>query len=60
MVYLVYAVAWIATSFGACTGLYFTHSAWCLWAFLFPACISLTHKSKDDENEGEEESDGEE
>lgn len=27
--------AWIATSIGVVAGIYFTKSAWCLWAFLF-------------------------
>lgn len=47
MVYLAYAAAVIA-------GMYFTHSPWCLWALVFPACIKLTHHFKDDEDNEEE------
>lgn len=29
-------VAWVATSIAVCVAVYYTHSAWCLWAFLLP------------------------
>lgn len=55
MIYLAYAMAWISTSVAVIAGIYFTHSAWCLWAFILPACVELTHKSKDDEESEEKE-----
>lgn len=57
MIYLAYAAAWISTSLGVCAGLYFTHSPWCLWAFLFSSSISLTHKpnGNEDKESGTEE-----
>lgn len=50
MIYFVYAMAWISTSAAVIAGMYFTKSAWCLWAFVLPACIELTHKPKDEES----------
>lgn len=55
MAYFAYATAWISTSVAAIAGMYFTKSAWCLWAFVLPACIKLTHKSEDKEEGGDEE-----
>lgn len=48
MIYFAYAMAWISTSVAVIAGMYFTHSAWCLWAFILPACTELNHKDKDD------------
>ncbi len=59
MVYLAYAAAWISAAAAVIAGMYFTHSPWCLWALLFPACIKLEHHFKDDESD-EEESEGNE
>lgn len=53
MIYLAYVVAWISTSAAVIAGMYFTHSAWCLWAFILPACIKLTRSHKDNEESGE-------
>lgn len=50
MVYLAYAMAWISTSAAVIAGMYFTKSAWCLWAFVLPACIELKHKPKGKES----------
>lgn len=52
MIYFAYAMAWISTSVAVVAGMYFTKSAWCLWAFVLPACIELTHKPKDKEEGG--------
>lgn len=52
MIYLAYSMAWISTSVAVIAGMYFTKSAWCLWAFILPACIELTHKNKDEEESG--------
>ena len=50
MIYFAYAMAWISTSAAVIAGMYFTKSAWCLWAFALPACIELTCKPKDEES----------
>jgi len=42
MAYLAYGLAWVATSAGVCLAIYFTHSLWPLFAFIFPGSISLT------------------
>lgn len=52
MIYFAYAMAWISTSAAVIAGMYFTKSAWCLWAFVLPACIELTHKQKGKEEGG--------
>lgn len=49
MIYFAYAMACVSTSVAVIAGMYFTHSAWCLWAFILPACIKITHRNKDDE-----------
>lgn len=55
MIYFAYAMAWISTSVAVIAGMYFTHSAWCLWAFILPACIELTRSHKDDGESDEKE-----
>lgn len=55
MIYFAYAMAWVSTAVATIAGMYFTHSAWCLWAFILPACIELTHKNKDDKESEESE-----
>lgn len=55
MIYFAYAMAWISTSVAVIAGMYFTHSAWCLWAFILPACIKITDKNKDDKESEESE-----
>lgn len=52
MIYLAYAAAWIGTSVAVVAGMYFTKSAWCLWALVLPACIKITHKQKCEEESG--------
>lgn len=42
MIWFAYAMAWISTAAAAIAGMYFTRSAWCLWALLLPACIKMT------------------
>lgn len=54
MVWFAYAMAWLSTALAAIAGMYFTHSAWCLWALLLPACISI----KTDKNGKEDIDDG--
>lgn len=49
--WIAYAVAWISTAAAVCCGIYFTKSAWCLWALLLPALLRVESKSK---KEGEE------
>jgi hypothetical protein len=46
LAYIAYALAWIAVAIGVSVGIYFTKSAWCLWAFIFPLFISITHNDK--------------
>lgn len=49
-----YGMMWFGTALAACTGMYFTHSAWCLWVFIFPVCVRISQKkgSSDSENDG--------
>ena len=54
MIYFAYAMTWISTSAAVIAGVYFMHSAWCLWALTFPALTKLTQKNKDEEGEGVE------
>lgn len=37
--YITCILAWIITAMVVCVGLELTHSAWCLWAFAFPAYV---------------------
>lgn len=46
MIYIAYAAAWIATAVAVIFGIKLTGSSWCLWAFFFPAGISLSHNKK--------------
>lgn len=55
MFYFAYAMAWISTSVAVITGMYFTHSAWCLWTFILPACIELTRKGDKESEVAEDE-----
>lgn len=48
MVWFAYAMVWLSTALAAIAGMYFTHSAWCLWALILPACISIKKSGKDD------------
>lgn len=42
-VWIAYASAWISTAIGVSFGVYFTKSAWCLWAFVLPGCITISN-----------------
>jgi len=47
-------MVWMSVSATVCTGLYLTHNANCLWAFLIPALISWKtggRKRKDEDDE---------
>lgn len=49
---IAYAAAWIATAVAVCVGLYITHSAWCLWAFVLPMNFEVDVK-EENEHDGE-------
>lgn len=51
MVWIAYAMAWLSTSAAAIAGMYFTHSAWCLWVFILPACIEIKNRRDEDKEE---------
>lgn len=46
-----YAASWISTSAAVIAGLYFTNSAWCLWALLLPAMLSWNSSGDGDADE---------
>lgn len=46
-----YGMMWFSTAIAACVGMYFTHSAWCLWVFIFPACVKMTQGKNSDDTE---------
>ena len=50
-----YSMAWLSTAIASIAGLYFTHSPWCLWVFIFPAYIGIS-ETKDGKEKSEEES----
>lgn len=54
---IAYAIAWISTAIGVVTGVYYTKSAWCLWAFLLPACMQIKFNNSDSGNGNNEEMD---
>lgn len=41
MVYFAYAMAWFSTAIAVSVGMYYTKSAWCLWALLIPALLKV-------------------
>lgn len=51
MIYLAYSAAWISTAAATIFGIYFTHSPWCLLAFIFPLGIRISHQREDEQNE---------
>lgn len=51
MIWLGYGLMWLSVSAAVSVGLYVTHSAWCLWAFLLPALMKM---SSGDKKGGEE------
>ena len=46
---IAYGTAWIATSVAIGFAIKYTGSAWCLWALLFPASISIKGGNVGDE-----------
>lgn len=46
MINIGYGLAWIATSAAICYGIYMTQDLFCMWAFLFPASISMSISKK--------------
>lgn len=46
-----YGMMWLSTAIAACVGMYFTHSAWCLWVFIFPSCVKMTQGKNSDDTE---------
>lgn len=36
--------AWISTAAAVSVGIYYTNSAWCLWAMLIPSMLSFSRK----------------
>jgi len=45
------AVIWVGVSACVGAGLYLTHNANCLWAFIIPALIGVTSGGKDTKEE---------
>lgn len=45
--YIAYGLAWISTAIAVSIGIFYTKSAYCLWAMFIPAGISIK-SSKDD------------
>lgn len=52
--WIAYGIMWISTATAAISGMYFTHSAWCLWVFVFPICVKLSSKNNDEEKNDSE------
>ena len=50
MMWIGYAAAWISTAAAVIAGVYFTESAWCLWALLLPAMIKVERTTQNDNN----------
>lgn len=48
-IWKIYASMWFATAIAVSVGIYFTHSAWCLWALLLPALCGCDVLKTDDE-----------
>lgn len=36
-IWKIYAAMWLSTAIAVSVAVYVTNSAWCLWAFMFPA-----------------------
>lgn len=53
-IWKIYASTWFPTAIAACVGIYFTRSAWCLWALLLPACHTYGVERKVDEDKNNE------
>lgn len=48
-----YGMACLAVSVAVCVGIYITHSAWCLWAFLLVPGVHKGNEKDDNNEEGE-------
>lgn len=48
MIWIGYAAAWISTAAAVIAGMYFTESAWCLWALILPAVIKIERGKEND------------
>ena len=46
MIWIGYEAAWISTAAAVIAGVYFTGSAWCLWALLLPVLIKVESSRK--------------
>ena len=46
-----YGLMWFSTALAACAGMYFTHSALCLWVFIFPACVKMAQGEKGEDSQ---------
>ena len=47
MIWLGYGLAWLSTAIATSVGIYYTYSAWCLWAFILPACINISSSKEE-------------
>jgi hypothetical protein len=47
MMWIAYAAAWLSTGTAVSFGIYYTHSASCLWALMIPAALSLMNRHGD-------------
>lgn len=50
MMWIAYAAAWLSTGAAVSFGVYYTHSANCLWALVIPALLSVTNRRGDATN----------
>lgn len=53
MVWIGYGLAWLSTALAISVGIYYTHSAWCLWALILLACIGIS-QGKEEGNDKDE------
>lgn len=44
---IAYGTMWLAVALGVVAGLYFTKSAWCMWAFILPSTIKIHFGDKE-------------
>ena len=52
---IAYATAWIATAIAIIFAIKYTGSAWCLWALLIPACVSIEINTSNESDDSKEE-----
>jgi uncharacterized membrane protein YgaE (UPF0421/DUF939 family) len=41
-VWKIFVAAWLGTAVAVIAGVYFTHSAWCMWALVLPVCMGTS------------------